>query len=859
MERNAASSQKNNAPAHSVFASGDAVDEKSSRFDDPRGRAILAVKARWLFVSLVGVYGLCAGGIYSVSDYGFFLSPLQIEILVFSAAGIIFYNSFFLWLFGKTDKIQEIILMQVFLDLLFVTILVHFSGGANSWLWAIYLIVTLEAAVLIEKKEWVWGMGILGASLYGALLWAEFIGLLSGVEMPFVDSSLHYDPLYLGLMWCWVTLLNAAMALIGAFLMNIIRRENQAVRNSEDRLVSFLGNANDLIFSFDAEGRFLYTNHAWQQTLAYDTAVDENLSLSDILHEEDRARCLADISTVQNQGISRFVEGRFVARDGTVIIVEGNVTCSDTDGKNKITWGICRDITARKKAQEQLYHMAHHDMLTSLPNRLFFLDRLQQACAMARRQKKQVGVLFLDLDRFKVINDTLGHAIGDILLQEMADRLLTCVREVDTVARLGGDEFTVVLSGINGPDDAERVADKLLHKLAKPFRVEEHELFITTSIGISLYPKHDEDPAGLIKMADIAMYSAKAHGRNNYQFYEPAMELDADRRLILTNGLRRALEREEFCLHYQPKVDIGSGKVTSMEALVRWDHPELGLVAPGDFIPVAEETGIIIPLGEWVIRTACEQNRLWQHMGLPEVRVAVNLSGYQLQHRDFVASVQRILDQTGFDGKFLEFEITETVVMQNPDFAVGILNQLRDFGAHISIDDFGTGYSSLAHLKRFSVNTLKIDKSFVKDVHNNSTDAAIATAIISMGNSLDLKVIAEGVENDGQLDFLKSNQCDEMQGFLFSKPVPAEEAVKFLEAERDRGSKEAEKAKAASGNTEAAFVDFYACSSGAGFRPRALPTSSSQMLTAPLRTVRPMLMASTISWSVAPAPWAFWA
>ncbi len=792
MENKPTRSQAHHASAFSALASGGALEETSSPFADPRGRAVLAVKARWLFVALIGGYGLFTGGIYSLSEYGFFLSPLQVEILVFSAAGIIFYNSFFLWLFGKTEKVREVILLQVFCDLLFVTTLVHFSGGANSWLWAIYLIVTLEAAVLIDEKEWVWGMGVLGACLYGGLLGAEYLGLLAGVHMPFVDPSLHHDPLFLGLMWCWVALLNAAIALIGAFLMDIIRRENRAVRRSEDRLLSFLSDANDLIFSVDAGGRFLYANRAWKQTLAYDPAVDEDLSISDILHEEDKARCLTEMGNVQSQGDSRFVEGRFVARDGTTITVEGNLTCSDSDGKNKITWGICRDITVRKKAQEQLYHMAHHDMLTSLPNRLFFLDRLQQACAMARRQKKQVAVLFLDIDRFKVINDTLGHAIGDILLQEMADRLLTCVREVDTVARLGGDEFTVVLSSINGPEDAERVADKLLHKLAKPFRVEEHELFITTSIGISLCPQNDEDPAGLIKMADIAMYSAKAHGRNNYQFYEPAMELDADRRLILTNGLRRGLEKEEFRLHYQPKVDIGSGRVTSMEALVRWEHPELGLIPPGDFIPVAEETGVIIPLGEWVIRKACEQSRIWQHMGLPPVRVAVNLSGYQMQHRDFVATVKRILDQTGVQGSFLEFEITETVVMQNPDFAVGILNQLRDLGAHISIDDFGTGYSSLAHLKRFSVNTLKIDKSFVKDVHHNSTDAAIATAIISMGNSLNLKVIAEGVENNGQLDFLRNNQCDEMQGFLFSKPVPAEEAVTFLEAERDRLAREAE-------------------------------------------------------------------
>ncbi|OHB32483.1 MAG: diguanylate cyclase [Desulfuromonadaceae bacterium GWC2_58_13] len=753
---------------------------KEERFADPMGRLILAARARWLFLALVAIYGICAGALYSFSKYGFFLSRWQIILMMLSVATIVFYNLVFPLFFAHTKFYRLVSLFQIWLDLTFVTVLIYFSGSGSSWFWPVYLLVTLEAAVLVEKKQCVWGLGALGACLYGALLTATYLDVFPHVSMPFVDNSLHHDGLYLFLMWCWVSLLNASAAVIGAYLMAVVRRENLAVRESEEQLISFLDSANDLIFSVNGDGIFLYVNRAWRETLGYDPDSDAHLRIEDIIFDDDRARCTVEIRRVVESRSSRNIEGRLIARNGRLIDVEGNLTFSSKDGAISTIWAICRDVTSRKKAQEQLYHMAHHDMLTSLPNRLFFIDRLQQANAIARRLKKQVAVLFLDLDRFKIINDTLGHSIGDMLLQEIADRLKTCVREVDTVARLGGDEFTVILGSINGVEDAEHIADKVLKKLAQPFSVEEHELFVTTSIGICMFPTDSDDPASLIKKADIAMYSAKAQGRNNYMFYNPGMDLNADRRLILTNGLRRALDREEFRIHYQPKIDILSGKITAMEALLRWEHPELGLVPPGDFIPIAEETGIIIALGEWVMRRACEQVRLWQSEGLPAVRVAVNLSGYQLQHRDFVQSVKRILDQVGLPGSLLEFEVTETVIMQNPDFAVSILNQLREDGIHISIDDFGTGYSSLAHLKRFSVNTLKIDKSFVRDVESNSTDAAIASAIITMGNSLNLKVIAEGVETEGQLAFLKDHRCDEIQGFLFSRPLPPGEAAEFL-------------------------------------------------------------------------------
>jgi len=391
-----------------------------------------------------------------------------------------------------------------------------------------------------------------------------------------------------------------------------------------------------------------------------------------------------------------------------------------------------------------------------------------------------MAVLFFDLDRFKIINDTLGHTIGDRVLVAVARRLKVCMREIDTVARIGGDEFAMTLVNLNKAEDAETVARKILKKLAQPYTIDIHELFITASIGISIYPDNGTNPDNLLRNADIAMYHAKGQGKNNYQFYTSEMDKGADRKLGLENSLRRSVEREELIIYYQPKVDIQSGTIIAMEALIRWEHPEFGLLSPAEFIPLAEETGMIISIGEWVLLKACQQNMAWQDIGLPPMRVAVNLSAYQLQHKKLIDSVKNVLESSGMEACYLELEVTETVIMQNPDFAVSIFSELREIGVHISIDDFGTGYSSLAHLKRFSVNTLKIDKAFVRDVEIDTTDAAIAIAIIAMGNSLNLKVIAEGVETVGQLAFLKDNQCDEMQGYLFSRPMPAEDVVGFI-------------------------------------------------------------------------------
>jgi len=423
-------------------------------------------------------------------------------------------------------------------------------------------------------------------------------------------------------------------------------------------------------------------------------------------------------------------------------------------------------------------------MLTGLPNRVLLEDRLQQAKALAHRMNSRFAVLFLDIDRFKMINDTLGHSVGDELLRLVAVRLKKTLRETDTVARIGGDEFIILLSSVNDRNDVSNLSDKILKSLVVPFRLRDHELFISTSLGVCMSHDDSHDSEDIVKKADIAMYHAKSMGRNNVQFYNNNMDQNASRRFVISNSLRRGLEQNEFLVYYQPKLDIVTGRIVSMEALVRWDHPELGLLSPVEFIQLAEENGLIMQLGEWVLRESCIQNVKWQSEGIMDLCVAVNLSGYQLQHAEMLDTIRKVLKETGMPPDHLELEITESVIMQNADFAVSILSALSELGIKISIDDFGTGYSSLAHLKRFSVNTLKIDKSFVREVDLNSTDAAIATAIIAMGNSLNLNVIAEGVETQSQYDFLKFNNCDQVQGFLFCRPLPPEELIELLRKNR---------------------------------------------------------------------------
>ena len=451
-------------------------------------------------------------------------------------------------------------------------------------------------------------------------------------------------------------------------------------------------------------------------------------------------------------------------------------------GASPLVLGITRDITERKQTESQLKQLAHFDSLTELPNRVQFTKRLEQAMAEADRKERLVGVVFLDLDRFKNINDSLGHETGDGLLREVAMRLIGTVRRGDTVARLSGDEFALVLADMGHVDDAIRVARKILEVFHQPFRVAGHELAVTASLGITLYPFDDKGTQELLRNADVAMYRAKESGKNNYQFYAAEMTAKASERLALENGLRFAIERGEFSLNYQPIADCQSGRIFGIEALLRWRHPERGMIPPALFIPLAEETGLIVPIGEWVLRTACEQCRAWQQQGFPSLYVAVNLSSRQFHQKELAASVQRVLQETGLDPAHLVLEITEGLVMQQAEATIDTLRELAAMGIRISIDDFGTGYSSLSYLKRFPIDVLKIDRSFVCDLPKDEDDAAIASTIIAMAHNLGIRVVAEGVETVEQLNFMREHNCGAMQGYYLSKPLPPEQFEDFLKS-----------------------------------------------------------------------------
>ncbi|TVY06697.1 putative bifunctional diguanylate cyclase/phosphodiesterase [Paenibacillus cremeus] len=437
------------------------------------------------------------------------------------------------------------------------------------------------------------------------------------------------------------------------------------------------------------------------------------------------------------------------------------------------SYATIRAVNERKRAEEKIAHMAYHDSLTDLPNRLLFDERLNESFEDAKRNGHMLAVVFFDLDRFKVINDTLGHHVGDQLLRLLAQRLQLYVNENSVAARFGGDEFIILLDHLSNIDDAAQFAKGIPEMLKEPFIIETHELFVTASIGISIFPNDAADSDTLLKNADIALYRSKEKGGNSYHYYQPDMNKRSIHRLNLEIQLRKALERNEFEVYYQPLIDLRNGMVFGMESLVRWNHPEWGLVSPAEFIPLAEETGLINPIGNWVLKQACEQNKVWQMMGYPPLVVSVNISAIQFHQVNFVQLVMDALHESGLAPDQLCLEITENIAMNNVPHIIDTMQRLRQLGVRISIDDFGTGYSSLSYLKRFRVHTLKIDQSFIRDVTSDEDNAAIVTALIAMSHRLKIKSLAEGVETKDQLEFLISHGCDEIQGYVFSKPIPA--------------------------------------------------------------------------------------
>jgi diguanylate cyclase (GGDEF)-like protein len=528
--------------------------------------------------------------------------------------------------------------------------------------------------------------------------------------------------------------------------------------------------------------------------------VDRLLRGLELLSAEKIAVLLLDLSLPDSHGLETFAKVYAHSPKVPIIVLTGNddhalallavkAGAQDYLYKGKLDRELLvrsmQYSIERKRYQEELEHQANYDALTGLPNRNLLHDRLKRA-VFAQRDVRPIAVVFIDLDHFKFINDSLGHTQGDKLLAIIAERLGSIVRDGDTVARLGGDEFVLVLNDQNKEDVIFRAMQRVLSKVSEPMTIDGQELYITCSVGVSIHPQDGPDVETLLKNADVAMYRAKERGRNNFQFYTSEMNDLANERLAVEHSLRRALEREELLLHYQPKVDLATGTIVGVEALLRWQHPEWGLTAPERFVPIAEETGLIVQIGEWVLHTACRQNRIWQESGLPPVVMSVNLSARQFRHGNFVKLVTRILNETGLKPEHLEMELTESMVMHNAEAVIAILRGLKSIGVRLSLDDFGTGYSSLSYLSRLPIDTLKIDRSFVQQIGNQDerNDGVLAQAIISLGHSLDLKVIAEGVETDAQLKFLRAHQCDEVQGFCFSEPTAPEEFAKMLAEKR---------------------------------------------------------------------------
>jgi diguanylate cyclase (GGDEF)-like protein/PAS domain S-box-containing protein len=521
-------------------------------------------------------------------------------------------------------------------------------------------------------------------------------------------------------------------------------------------------------------------------------ATTANISMfMDRVHPEEREQAEEGLKRSVEEGSAIDTTHRLVLDDGSIRYVHLlGLTHRSADGRASSVAGTIQDITERKSAEEKILYLARYDALTALPNRQFFLEQLQRSLAVAQRHSRLLGVLSLDLDQFKRINDTLGHGLGDDLLVAVSRRLGECVRSSDAVgrldlgadrlARLGGDEFSLLLTELTHFHDAAKVAHRILDQLKAPFALGDQEVVVTASIGIALFPNDGETPETLVKNADTAMHYAKEQGRNNYQFYGGDMNATALEKLSLEAQLRKALERQEFTLHYQPKVEAADGRVSGVEALVRWNHPELGLVGPYQFISVAEEMGLIIPLGEWVLATACRQLRTWQQQGCAPISVAVNIAGSHFRQPSLLNSVAEALRDTGLDPRLLEIEVTESMLMDNIDGTIAVLRDLKAMGVRLAIDDFGTGYSSLAYLKRFPLDTLKIDRSFIKDTPSDAGDVALTTAIIGIAHSLNLSVVAEGVELQSQFDLLKERRCDIIQGYLVSRPIPPENIPEFI-------------------------------------------------------------------------------
>ena len=559
-----------------------------------------------------------------------------------------------------------------------------------------------------------------------------------------------------------------------------------ALYAEKERAVVTLNSIGDAVLCTDISGNITYLNLVAEAMTGWRRDEATGKPLAEVFRIIDGStrktvRDPMEMAVEENRTVGLTVNCILIRRDGLESAIEDSAApIHDRAGRVIGAVIVFHDVSAARAMSVRMTHSAEHDIVTNLPNRLLLNDRISQSIALARRQNKALAVVFLDLDRFKNINDSLGHPVGDKLLQSVSRRLLASVRGSDTVSRQGGDEFAILLSEISHPEDAATSAKKILLSLGAAHSIAGRDLHVDGSIGISIYPGDGEDAETLIKNADTAMYHAKENGRNNFQFFKADMNRKAVERQTLEGSLRRALEREEFLLHFQPKVNLDSGDITGVEVLIRWQHPNRGLVPPAQFVPIAEDCGLILPIGRWVLRQACRQAHEWQEAGLPFKRISVNVSAVEFRAKTFLAEVSSSLNESGLEARYLDLELTESTLMHHAKSSAAILHSLKEIGVHLAVDDFGTGYSSLSYLQRFPIDILKIDKSFVHQISGNLEDAPIVGAIINMGKSLKQRVIAEGIETHQQLAFLQAQHCMEGQGYLFSRPLAAAQFADLL-------------------------------------------------------------------------------
>jgi diguanylate cyclase (GGDEF)-like protein/PAS domain S-box-containing protein len=572
-------------------------------------------------------------------------------------------------------------------------------------------------------------------------------------------------------------------------IRNMVERKTaeEMLFTEKERAQVTLDSIGDAVLSTDLHGKVTYLNvvaekiTGWTREEAAGKDIDEVFVIMD---GNTREPCANPLRTAikQDKTVALTPNCILVRRDGVEFGIEDSAApIHDQHGLATGAVIVFHDVSVARAMGAEMSHLAQHDILTNLPNRTLLQDRLTHAIATASRNGIRMAVLFLDLDGFKHINDSLGHATGDRLLQLMAKRLLATVRTSDTVSRLGGDEFVILLSEVAHAGDAGVKAGKILSALSAPFEIEQNTLRVTASIGVTTYPEDGQSAELLMRNADLAMYKAKEKGRSNYQFFEKGMNVRAVERQSIEGSLRCALERDEFVLHYQPKIDLKTGEITGVEALIRWWHPERGLVGPLQFISIAEDCGLMLPIGNWVLRESCRQAKAWQDAGLPPMEMAVNVSSVQFRNDEFLDGISTILRETGLEPRYLELELTESVLMQHAEFSVPLLQKLKAMGLRLAIDDFGTGYSSLSYLRQFPIDTLKVDQSFIHEINADTDEATIISAVINMGCRMKHRVIAEGVETAEQLAFLRAHGCDEGQGFYFGQPMPAEEMSKLLD------------------------------------------------------------------------------